>query len=179
MWLDWPEQNALTLASIFVAACALGLTIWQGVEQRIHNRKSVLPIVNVVIESAPSATGNEAGVYLRNTGIGPADITGIGVFYKGKPLIDASELRGLLDSRWPPGSERPGKRLWRVWKIPFNNKIESAILSVGEQQYLIALCNDSWTPEFVQALSDILQDIVVHMRWKSVYGKGFEDYWTS
>lgn len=173
----WLQTNALTVASIFIAACALGLTIWQGCMQRAHNRKSVLPIIEVLIRSGPDADGHEAGFYLRNSGIGPAILKRITILYKGQPLKNASTLRQLVDSHWKPAPTTPLERIWHTWPIGLNTEFEGATILPGEEIYILKLRNESWKEGLVDALREILGDIVIGFRWRSIYRKQFEDVW--
>jgi len=174
---QWIQANALTIASIVIAACALGLTIWQGCMQRRHSRKSVLPIVEVIVRSGPDADGHEAGFYLRNSGIGPAILERITILYKGQPLKNASALMQLVDSHWKLAPTTPMERIWHTWPISLNTEFEGATILPGEEIYILKLRNESWKEGLVDALREILGDIVIGFHWRSIYGKKFKDVW--
>ena len=74
-WLAFARREAVPLASLFVAACALGLAVYQARSTDYQNRLSVVPQLEFT-EEAP-ASGHSVEVYIENNGLGPARITGI------------------------------------------------------------------------------------------------------
>ncbi len=90
-WLA--SDRAQTLANvltIIVAVAAIALSIWEGVENRRHNRLSVLPH----LERA-GLNLNEDSVYtmrfaVENTGLGPAVLQNFLVFHDGEKVFDSA-----------------------------------------------------------------------------------------
>jgi hypothetical protein len=68
--IDW-----VGISAIFIAVLALSISLWQGLEMRSHNRKSILPIPQVL----PGDYEDLIIVKLQNAGTGPARITKISV----------------------------------------------------------------------------------------------------
>ena len=60
---------SFALAPIFIAAIALGLSIWAGREQRKHNKLSVKPFLDILAD--------DKRIHIENVGLGPARITSI------------------------------------------------------------------------------------------------------
>lgn len=96
---DWlASDRAQTLANvltIIVALAAIGLSVWEGMENRRHNRLSVLPHLEPIEADMASDTPIESehfllpaamdslyavGYSLRNSGLGPAVLEDIVVF---------------------------------------------------------------------------------------------------
>lgn len=70
------------ISSVVIAFCALGLSIWQGVLARKHNRLSFRPHLSWMINS--DAEKGFYSVELINNGIGPAIIENFSVKVDGK-----------------------------------------------------------------------------------------------
>jgi len=68
-------RQPLTLASLFVSICALGLTVYQARTTDYHNRLSVLPQLQFSQVADPS--GKSIEIFVENNGLGPARINGI------------------------------------------------------------------------------------------------------
>jgi hypothetical protein len=178
-WLQWFLKVAIPLVTIIIAGCALWFTISQANEQRLHNRKSVLPVIDPFSLSGPAPDGTEPGIYLLNSGIGPARLLGVGVLYKGKPLVNAAELKSLIGAQWSslhPDDTREFR--WRIWGIEFDRKFRSGTLPAGERLHILALHSECWTPDFGDFLISFFQDIAVRVKWASAYDEEFEVHWS-
>ena len=76
----WKPNIVIAVLSVFIAGCVLGVTIWQGLQNRKHNRLSVLPLLICERDLGEEITI----VHLVNSGIGPAIITKIELLFDGK-----------------------------------------------------------------------------------------------
>ena len=88
-------------ATILIACCALGLTIWQGYQIRVHNRLSVKPLLIDFLEQSP----NHITYRLNNKGLGPANIISYQIFAD-ENLLDGlfafqKDLNNLLAPIYP------------------------------------------------------------------------------
>ena len=88
--------NTLT---ILVALAAIALSLWEGLENRLHNRLSVLP--HLERSESTLREGAEDSTYtmiyaLRNSGLGPAVLENILLFREGEPIFNAEESGGFL-----------------------------------------------------------------------------------
>lgn len=61
-------------ASVVIACCALGVTIWQGRQNHKHNKLSVKPLLTTVETRHKINDTFETSVDIKNTGLGPAII---------------------------------------------------------------------------------------------------------
>jgi hypothetical protein len=64
----WSTDNWISLSAVFIALCALFLSIYEGCSNRKHNRLSVKPLI--LLDSGLDETGS--GFRIRNSGLGPA-----------------------------------------------------------------------------------------------------------
>lgn len=134
------DVNSITaICAVIVAAASLVITVIEGRTQRIHNRQSVRPVLQ--IDRIMHDGNTRAGLKLRNVGLGPAVITSTSVTRNGrtigpwsrdtfsslvgknKPVPSFSSL--YVNSVIPAGSERhiafidhfkEKKHFW-FWKI--------------------------------------------------------------
>ena len=73
------------MVTILIAAVAIGLAMWEGMENRRHNRLSVVPRLGGGIDSGINAEGEYVRLSVENTGLGPAVITLFRVYFDGEP----------------------------------------------------------------------------------------------
>lgn len=107
-------QMISVFATLLVAVSAIGLSVWQGVEMRRHNRLSVLPYI-----SNASLMLSEDSTYrylaqIENTGLGPAVFERILVYESGAGPDDEPVLK--LDE--------PGDRVSLYTKDAFSRGLE-------------------------------------------------------
>lgn len=78
--------------SCIVALAAIGLSVWEGLENRRHNRLSVLPHLDP-IERTQRETDSTYIVRLaiENTGLGPAVLENVIYFRDSKKIYDAKQ----------------------------------------------------------------------------------------
>lgn len=83
--LENEMTNKVDKIALFVACCALLLTVWQGLEIRHHNRISVRPHLDatLVLGNSPDV---RKGLRIDNAGVGPAKITRVEYFINGEPV---------------------------------------------------------------------------------------------
>lgn len=96
------RRNCIEITSVFIAMLALGLTIYQGIQARYHNRLTVMPLLR--IEHSASKLNNDYSISIRNDGLGPARITGIEVnvgkdFFRFDGEIDYSVILNSLKNQ--------------------------------------------------------------------------------
>ena len=75
-------QQITAIATVIIALTAVFISIWQILSTRKHNRLSVTPLMRYYIVYNKSEM--EQGIYLSNTGIGPAIIISYKVTVDGK-----------------------------------------------------------------------------------------------
>jgi hypothetical protein len=75
---------------LFISILALALSIWSAVESRKHSRLSVRPEVSFFRDFKP--TSKEVGLYIDNTGLGPAIIRDTRVYFDGKRILNLDDI---------------------------------------------------------------------------------------
>lgn len=142
-----------------IALVALGISIWQGVVQRIHAVRSVMPYINVEQIVEPSV------LQFRNAGLGPAVVDKIQIGVDDGPLIDATV------QNW--------KRVWREVGLEEYHEdplcyvtVKHTITSPDSLRRLLWPPNDAgWTNE--RAVENAMRRIHVRIWYKCVYGKRY------
>ena len=88
----WLIELIADVATILIAALALGLTIWQARATQRHNeatlkhsRLSIRPLI--VLTRLFSDRNEENGLFFENTGIGPGNVSNIRVSIDGKQAV--------------------------------------------------------------------------------------------
>lgn len=101
------NEKLQSLIAIIIAIVALGISIWQGFEQRQHNRLSVKPLLNFEV----IAHNQTKSIMLSNDGLGPAIIKGFYINLDGdiidaesqnpwNPVLDKRGLKGQISQMW-------------------------------------------------------------------------------
>jgi|GEM_PF-5126700 len=99
-------QLIANILTVLVAVTAIGLSIWEGRENRLHNRLSVLPNLERIEASARG--GYSDSTYslkyaLYNSGLGPAVLQDVVVFKKDSLFFQSQpgekyyDFNGLID----------------------------------------------------------------------------------
>jgi hypothetical protein len=78
------SDTIIGIMASLIAIFALGVSIWQGHEQRQHNRLSVKPALVFSIDTADD--GTVIGINLKNAGTGPAIIKQFIISVDNKPV---------------------------------------------------------------------------------------------
>jgi hypothetical protein len=157
--LSKPEITIAAL-SVFIALCALGVSIYNIWQTRRHYRLSVRPYLRFVISYGTKNI--PFGVHLANNGIGPAILTDLRIFLDGQPF-----------------STTTGHRWNMVWmKAGYNKPIVSYgfpekgdALRVGDTFPLLTVdegCeSDTERGEFFRALKKVDLEVL----YESMYGE--------
>lgn len=148
LFKDWNADRWIVL----IAISALGLTFWQGVVIRSHNRISVRPLVT--ISGAINQDGS--GWKIGNSGLGPALVKWFEVTVEGKTVKDWKEFArelGMFDNLtyyyWVPSPstaippQKPDNLFW------VSSGDADRILRSNEKEITIRMCycsiyNECW-----------------------------------
>ena len=157
-----PEDSVasfvVSLAAVTTALAAVGVAVWQGVENRRHNRRSVQPYLTHY--QIFSATRPCAGVELSNNGVGPAIITRFEV------LVDGAVMEDDGSKGWCKALELLGLETdWTVfhWLDPGD------AVRVGESLWLLAIPENDLDRDREQLLRAAIARLVVRIEYRSVY----------
>lgn len=126
------NQRAFNFLSIAVAGCALGLSVWQGYIQRVHNHVSVEPRINAYFQSNE---GNHThGLYLINNGMGPGYVESLDIYFDGKLVSGANQMEP-----WRFQTAMPGLGLANKACLVVAGPRPNDSMRVGEEIQLITL----------------------------------------
>lgn len=156
------SETAISLSAAVIALCALFVTIWQGVQNRRHNRLSMRPLLHFDF----LAKDGIVSISLKNTGVGPAVIKKFTVELDGKELygneyellktiIEEFEIEHLGGELYRPGDTGQG--------LPVNGTYE--LLRVDNIEV------DS--PQYFELMNEISR-VVFRINYESVYEEKFE-----
>jgi hypothetical protein len=84
------NQKMFNISSFIVAACALGLSVWQGYVQREHNHVSLEPRINAYFQSNNGKS--TTGLYLINNGLGPGYVERLDIYFDGKLISSKNQM---------------------------------------------------------------------------------------
>ena len=82
------KKSHVDKLSLAIAVCALGLSLWQGYQQRVQNHVAVEPRINAYFKLDGKTDQN--GLYVFNNGLGPAYVESLEVTVAGKPVMENS-----------------------------------------------------------------------------------------
>ncbi|WP_028876951.1 hypothetical protein [Teredinibacter turnerae] len=147
----------ISIGSLVVACCAIGLTVWQATIQRIHNRISVKP--HLMQATTKDKTGDVASLHvcIINNGLGPAFIDSFSVLYQGTPtsLEDGlSEALGDLTKNMSSTSLACG-----------------SAIAAGESVQLVRVKFNAPTDHQVEQVKAKLNDLDMVIKYSSAYEK--------
>ena len=87
-------ENSISISVAIIAIAALSVAVWEGLENRRHNRLSVYPRLEIYQKSYVDDPRKGVGIWLRNAGIGPAIVSSFTVFVDGKEMAQDHQLGG-------------------------------------------------------------------------------------
>jgi hypothetical protein len=92
----WNGELITAVCGLFVAVLALGTTIWTLFVTRKHNIQSVRPHLKFERFAIAKEDTSEAGILLKNDGIGPALISSISIEFDGDTI---NYSRGVIKEK--------------------------------------------------------------------------------
>lgn len=146
------------VAALFVSAVSIVLAIFNMTTQRIHNRKSLMPIAHVRLGDYE----NRIFVRLHNDGIGPMVISRVIV---SKPGSKAKKQASLL--AFMP--DLPAGILWTTSVAD----LAGWALSADKDITLLMLEGDPADPKFTSARQSVrhaLSELKIEVKYRDIYG---------
>ena len=164
------------LAALFVAFIAVAMAAWDGFESRVHNRKSVVPILNPEVSRAFTDTHSTLTMRVDSVGLGPVKVTDFYVFFNGQPqkmLIlpgyatpypstTAAMSGGVSDLNEKTGSN---------WMLQTDDaSIEAGqVLATDEKKVLLRFRSDMPDKEFRRLISVVESTTDIFICYCSIY----------
>ncbi len=143
--------------SVIIAACVLSVTIWQGWQNRKHNRLSVKPFLNVLGCVSRSGNIKDYTVTLVNHGVGPAIIKNFELLFEGKSVSNnhSESYKDFLNKKIKPLKGLKGRS--------FEHRSEDSVIKVGEEIILW-----KFKCERDEDIEDI-EKIKIRIKYQSIY----------
>jgi hypothetical protein len=85
-----PYERMSQHVPLFISVLALGLSIWSAAESRRHDRLSVQPSTRFWREG--DARAKAVGLYIENSGLGPAIISDLRIYLDGNPITNLDDI---------------------------------------------------------------------------------------
>ena len=147
-----------TIGTIALALVALAVAIWQGVEQRRHNRLTVRPHLNFYMDF--SSSSETWGITVSNNGGGPAFIDEFAILAHNRKILESDG--GWTAALWPP-EQIPLPRFDSVFLRPGDS------IRPEEQIRLISMSRFEVDRAELKTLHDKLWRISILIRFRSLY----------
>jgi hypothetical protein len=136
---DSPKSRTefiVPIVAVAIAFISLGLSIWQGYENRRHNRLSVKP--KLTFDFFKAINDPQIGLVLSNKGTGPALITSWKIIVNDRPV----------DQEFASGWEETVKRI-KTLKKPVSDKAwchwgAFLVLQAGEARPIFYVTQNEW-----------------------------------
>ena len=150
-------MNASTVIAVcaaVIAGASLGVSVYEARATRMHNRRSVQPLLALW---GKLSTGATSGVGLRNSGLGPAKITA------SKLILDGVELGDL--SR-PTVDKLLGSLSFPVATTTLGSQ---TFLETGFEEFLLSVesYDEAQHREFYELIESRLR---IEIQYDSIYG---------
>ena len=153
-------QYITSISAIIVAIAAIAVSIWQGVDNRKHNRLSVKPKLQIIFKSdlleGPQIT-------VSNNGLGPATVDKLEVSLNGK-TFPGSAINAVLELKREMGLDG--------FSFSFD-PIEGSTIRAGEKLVIMKFPDASAFKEVYDSLAAYINQIDFHLTYQSMYGENF------
>jgi hypothetical protein len=154
------------IAASVVGLAALGVAIWQGLESRKHNRLMAKPRLDFDIDFALNR--ERVGLFLENTGLGPALVTSVNVSLNGTTVAASygdlwpTVLRSLGSSTSPES--------WLTWTA-FGTAPRA--IPAGSRLEILTAAASTLTGARLECFNDLIPRLTVSIDYCSAYGEKF------
>lgn len=154
---DYDYNTAAAVASALVASIALWFSISESRASRHHARLSVKPMLTNDVRIDPSVT--RIGLFVKNTGLGPACISSWTLLIDGKPYKEI----GI--NKW----EDLTAHLGIDERVTYGFFLGGEAVAVGESVELLGISAEGYTPAKAKMLRKALRKITVRLKYQSIY----------
>ena len=149
------EALSISIAAVSAAVAAVAVAVWEGIENRHHNRLSSRP--RLQISQYSSLAHPYIGIGIKSQGLGPAIIESFTV------LIDDSPL--TVD--WLTRNQSAPPALLHTYS-------PDDTLPAGENEYILSLPRDRQMDETLIEMFNLMKRIKIEITYKSLYDERFE-----
>ena len=154
-------ETIASISAIFIALCALGVSIWQGFETRKNYRLSVTPNICIMGNWIPHETN---GIIFENRGIGPAIIISLQIEFLNEKYDMLSNPNKFIEDLGP--------------QLQFDNEgFGFNYFNYGEylpanQTKKFLFRRESSCEDMINFI-DALDGVKLELHYESVYGQSF------
>ena len=154
-------QPVLTL---LIAVAAITLAIWEGLENRRHNRLTVQPRVGAEVEIGGDSAGRYVRLAVESTGLGPAVIRTFRIYLDG---IALDTLVTSASTPWKPVIDAISSDGMRISAHAFGT---GYFFPAGQRQILFEARRPPDPGADAPPLTSILDRVAVQICYCSIYG---------
>lgn len=157
------------LLTLVIAFAAIGLAIWEGAENRRHNRLSVQPRLGAEINTGRDTAGEFVSMSIENTGLGPAVVTSFHIYFDGvrQDTVTAGgrmPWQSAIDAFAAAGAHINAHAFGTDYYFP-----------AGRQQILFQAVRPKGETRANAALADILTRLALQICYCSIYDSDCEE----
>jgi hypothetical protein len=150
-----------TIATVIIALCALFLSYWQLRALSRHNKLSIKPLITFEVYSADFENG--FGIYIRNSGIGPAIVKDF------KILIDSTEIIAERPELWKKAAE---KLLIDYNTLKIFTLFNNFTIPAGKR-FPMLTAESNINPDLKKLFIDAIPRVNIIVHYKSIYNESF------
>ena len=115
-------EKLLQYSAVFISVTALAISIWSAIQTRTHDRLSLRPGVNYYWHTS-IADPEGVGIFLENSGSGPAQISGTKIYLDLKMVSEWQQITDLTRDFYNKGSEPSWTKLKQGYILGSGRKI--------------------------------------------------------
>ena len=153
-------SDYIAIASAFVAACALGTSIWQGRITSRHARLSARPIIE-----AEAHAHQNPGITIINSGYGPARLTKLTV------LLGEQRLNLFTDNGHKALTEALVAKISDRESVHHYVPRFGSTIAVGQRMPLVSIPAAQDSDVLSTQLAIAYREITLKVEYESIYGE--------
>lgn len=150
--------------TLLIAFAAIALAIWEGLENRRHNRLTVQPRIGAEVETGGDSAGRYVRLAVESTGLGPAVIRAFRIYLDGKAL---DTMMTSHSTPWNPVIEAVSSEGMRIVAHAFGTDY---FFPAGHRQVLFEARQPPDPGAGQPPLTSILDRVAVQICYCSIYG---------
>jgi hypothetical protein len=149
--------------TLVIAVAAIGLAIWEGAENRRHNRLSVQPRLAGAVDAGRESAAEYVRMTVENTGLGPAVVKTFRIYWDGVPRdtikpSSSTQWQTVIEAVADARTQVTARGLSRGYYFP-----------PGRQHTVFDARRTSPSPEGEGALARVLDRLAVQICYCSIY----------
>ena len=151
------------MVTLIIAVAAIGLAIWEGAENRRHNRLSVQPRLAGAVDASQESAAEYVRMTIENTGLGPAVVKTFRIYWDGVPRDTA---RTPSETQWQTVIEAVADKRTQVTARSLG---KGYYFPAGRQHIVFEARRATPSTVGESALAHILDRLAVQICYCSIY----------